>query len=185
VQVSRPLIELKQIIVLAEYNQLMNQRQYEAVEKLTDAKLHEDRGAFFKSIHGTLNHIMVGDIVWLKRFASHPSSAEALSYITRLDPPESLGSILFHKFAELRSEREVIDSIIINWVSRLSVSDIEECVFYSNMAGKRFAKPFYSLINHLFLHQVHHRGQVTTLLSQFGVDFGETDIVEIISECSL
>jgi len=48
------------------------------------------------------------------------------------------------------------------------------------MKGSSFQKDFSSLINHLFLHQVHHRGQATTLLSQFGVDFGETDLIEII-----
>jgi len=61
---------------------------------------------------------------------------------------------------------------------------MDECIFYLNMAGNAFSKPFLSLINHLFLHQVHHRGQVTTLLSQFGVDFGDTDLIEIIGECS-
>jgi uncharacterized damage-inducible protein DinB len=161
----------------------MNMRQYEAAEKLSDVELNEDRGAFFKSILGTLNHIMVGDILWLKRFAEDPSSREALSYITRMDSPESLDEIIFSDFCEMRTEREVIDSIIVRWIKRLSVKDIEGCLSYTNLSGDSFLKPFQSLIFHLFLHQVHHRGQVTTLLSQISVNFGETDIVELISDC--
>ena len=174
----------KQIILLAEYNQLMNQRQYAAARKLSEAELHEDKGAFFKSIIGTLNHILVGDIIWLKRFAQYPSSSEALSYVIGLNKPASLNTILFKKLAELSVEREKIDAIIIEWVNQLSENDMDECITYVNMAGNTFSKPFLSLINHLFLHQVHHRGQVTVLLSQFGVDFGETDLIEIIDECS-
>ena len=51
------------------------------------------------------------------------------------------------------------------------------------MNGQSFQKQYSSLINHLFLHQVHHRGQVTSLISQFGGDFGDTDLIEIIEEC--
>lgn len=175
---------VKQIVLLAEYNQLMNKRQFAAAEKLSEDELGENRGAFFKSVLGTLNHILVGDIIWLKRFAVHPSSNEALSYIDTLNKPASLDAILFDVFSELKSERQKIDEIMIGWANRLTESDMDECISYLNMAGSSFTKPFVSLINHLFLHQVHHRGQVTTLLSQFGVDFGDTDLIEIIDECN-
>ena len=174
---------IKQLVLLAEYNQLMNKRQYEAAGKLSVAQLCEDKGAFFKSILGSLNHILVGDIVWLKRFATHPSSSDALSYLTELNNPKSLDAILYEDFSELNTVREKIDSIIIEWINQLSEKQMNECITYSNMAGNTFSKSFHSLVNHLFLHQVHHRGQVTTLLSQFGVDFGETDLVELIDEC--
>lgn len=81
-------------------------------------------------------------------------------------------------------EREKIDYVILNWTKKLEDNDIKGCLIYKDIAGNSFTKPFAYLIHHLFLHQVHHRGQVTTLLSQFGVDFGETDIIEIINECS-
>lgn len=177
------MTDINQLALLAEYNQLMNYRQYEAAAKLTDSDLYEDKGAFFKSVFGTLNHILVGDIVWLKRFSVHPSSRKALSYLNELEKPKSLDVLLFTDFDELKKEREKIDQIIIEWVNQLSDTDLTTCITYTNMAGNSFSKPFLSLINHLFLHQVHHRGQVTTLLSQCGVDFGETDLIEIIDEC--
>lgn len=174
---------INQFVLLAEYNQLMNQRQYNATTNLSEVELCEDKGVFFKSVLGTLNHIIVGDIIWLKRFAKQTPNSESLSYIQELKKPKSLDTILFTDFDKLRKERETIDEIIIHWVNKLVDSDINKCISYKNMMGKSFVKPFYSLLNHLFLHQIHHRGQVTALLSQFGVNFGETDIIEIIDDC--
>ena len=177
------MAEVNQLILLAEYNQLMNTRQYAASANLTDVQLGEDKGVFFQSILGTLNHIMVGDIIWLKRFSEHPSSYEPLSYIREIQKPKKLNSILYTDFSELKKEREKIDSVILHWIQKLNSTDLNTCITYTDMTGNSFSKPFDSLIHHLFLHQVHHRGQVTTLLSQCGVDFGETDIIEIINEC--
>jgi len=160
---------INQFQLFSEYNKLMNQRLYETVEKLSDEIIRENKGAFFKSILGTLNHIMVGDIVWLKRFSAHPSSRYALSYFSSLEKPESLNSILFSEFGQLREEREKIDEIIIQWINSLSESDFDNSISYENMKGIKCNKLFSSLISHLFLHQVHHRGQVTTLLSQSSV----------------
>ena len=161
----------------------MNQRLYSAASNLSNEEFTQDSGVFFKSVLGTLNHIMVGDIVWLKRFSEHPSSKETLSYITNLEKPNSLNSILFSDFESLNKEREKIDQIISKWITQLSEADIKECISYKNMNGQSFRKQYSSLINHLFLHQVHHRGQATSLISQFGGDFGETDLIEIIEEC--
>lgn len=176
--------DINQLVLLAEYNQLMNKRQYAAASNLSETDLREDKGAFFKSVLGTLNHILVGDILWLKRFAAHSSSRDALSYFNELEKPKSLDAILFTNFDELKIAREKIDQIIIEWIKQLSDTDLTNCISYTNMAGNSFSKQFSSLINHLFLHQVHHRGQVTTLFSQCGVDFGETDLIEVIDECS-
>jgi len=175
---------LNQFILFSEYNKLMNQRIMESANRLTMEQLKGDRGAFFKSVLGTLNHILVGDIIWLKRFALHPGNQKALEYITRLDHPASLGAILFDDLDSLRLVREKVDEVLICWITGLSESDIEACLSYKNMAGIQQNKRVESLISHLFLHQVHHRGQVTTLISQSGVDFGDTDILEIIDDLS-
>ena len=176
--------ELSQLTLFAEYNQLMNQRLFSAARELSVENVKKDCRAFFNSVFGTLNHIMVGDIVWLKRFSEHPSSQVSLSYIAHLESPQSPGSILFSDLDSLSIERERIDEIIIQWIKNLSEMDLNDCISYNNMAGDPFKKQYSSLINHLFLHQIHHRGQVTVLMSQFGIDFGETDIIEIVNECS-
>ncbi len=171
-----------QFRLLADYNTLMNRRLFTACSQLTDEQLREERHAFFGSVLGTLNHLLVGDIIWLQRFAAHPSSAAALSYLTNIERPPALNSILYDKLAPLQREREHMDLIIRNWIGSLTDDDLADCIHYTNMAGKRFSKPYDQLITHLFLHQVHHRGQATTLLSQYGIDFGETDLIELIDD---
>lgn len=171
-----------QFLLLSEYNKLMNQRIYDSASLLSGNELSKDRGAFFKSIIGTLNHLLVGDIIWLKRFSKHRSSEIVLSYISNLEAPKSLDTILFNDLGQLRNERIKIDKIIIKWINSLSESDLEDPITYNNMAGSKFTQPFSSLINHLFLHQVHHRGQITTLLSQSDLDFGDTDLLELIND---
>jgi uncharacterized damage-inducible protein DinB len=173
---------LTQFKLFAEYNHLMNQRMLEAAGKLSEAQVTGDRGAFFKSVLGTLNHILVGNIIWLQRFQSHPTSRRALDYLGSLDRPASLDTILFGDLQSLKAARETMDNIVIDWIEGPSESALQEYLSYKNMAGSPHRKLVESLISHIFLHQVHHRGQVTTLISQSKVDFGETNILEIIDD---
>jgi len=104
--------------------------------------------------------------------------------LSTLDHPESLNTILFNDLKNLKEERENIDEILVSWIASLSEEDLEDYLSYQNLAGKSQKKPVGSLISHLFLHQVHHRGQATTLISQSGEGFGETDLLEIIEDFS-
>lgn len=173
---------LQQFKLFARYNRLMNQRIVNAARQLDENQLKQDRGAFFRSVLGTLNHVLVGDIIWLKRFCAHPPSRDLSGVVDRLPQPGSLDEILYDDLEALARERERIDQVIIDWITGLEQPDIEQALAYRNMAGSPRKKPLASLISHLFLHQVHHRGQATTLLSQLGVDFGDTDLLEIIAD---
>jgi uncharacterized damage-inducible protein DinB len=176
------MILLNHIRLMAQYNQWMNQKIYEAAEKLTDDKLKEDKKAFFGSILGTLNHLMIGDIIWLKRFAAHPANHKALETIRIVEQPKSLDQVLYWEFEELRTEREKLDKIIINWCNELCIEDLQHKLYYKNMKGQPAVKLFGHLVLHLFNHQTHHRGQTTTLLSQEGLDVGVTDLLALISD---
>ncbi|MEJ2479079.1 MAG: DinB family protein [Acidihalobacter sp.] len=176
---------LEQFKLFAVYNRLMNERLYAASGELSDDELRRDRGAFFKSVLGTLNHIMVGDIVWLQRFAGHPASAQALAYVSGQPRPAALTTILFDDLARLSEERARLDRLIIDWIDALSATDLGDEITYSNMSGTVYTQRYAGLISHLFLHQVHHRGQATTLLSQSGIDFGDTDLIELLRDPSI
>jgi len=102
----------------------MNQRMMKSADQLSGEQLKSDRGAFFRSVLGTLNHILVGDIIWLKRFGGHPASARALEYLATLDDPESLGILLYDDLESLKTEREKIDEILIAWIAGLSENDL-------------------------------------------------------------
>jgi uncharacterized damage-inducible protein DinB len=169
-------------MLMAEYNQLMNQRMTKASGHLSSVSLAANKGAFFKSVIGTLNHIMVGDILWLKRFSTHPSAYATLKPLDIIEKPKRLNSVLFSDLATFSEERAKLDSVILEWCSELKESDLDTPLKYVNYKGVANNKRLGDLILHLFLHQIHHRGQITTLLSQENIDFGETDLPEIVPD---
>jgi uncharacterized damage-inducible protein DinB len=167
------------IRLMASYNAWMNEKIYTAARQLSPIELAADKHAFFGSILGTLNHNIVGDIVWLKRFALHPASFPALQELT-IDTPKSLDQILFSDFESLYQCRKTLDEIITRWADAIAEPDLDIALSYKNMKGIPGHRNFYSLILHFFNHQTHHRGQLSTLLSQSGLNIGVTDLLDLI-----
>lgn len=172
------------LYLLATYNQWMNQKLYETAGNLTPAELAEDRGAFFGSLLGTLNHLVVADRIWLKRFATLPAFADALRPVSDLPDPGSLDQILFDRFEALRDHRQWLDTQILEWIDGLEEGDLEQVLAYRNMKGVASRRRVSLVLLHFFNHQTHHRGQATTLLSQIGEDVGITDLLMLIPEVS-
>lgn len=172
----------QQFLLLASYNQWMNEKLYLVAESLPEEKLFADGGAFFGSIFGTLNHIAVGDRIWLQRFAGHPSCRRVLTPVSQLPKPETLDLRLFETLAQLAEHRRWLDGLIVEWIEGLTESDLDYVLDYHNMAGKAFHRRFASLLLHFFNHQTHHRGQVTALLSQLDCDYGVTDLLTLIPD---
>lgn len=149
----------------ARYNEWMNSRLYALCATVPESELRKDRGAFFKSIYLTLNHIAYGDLAFLSRFTGVPAVV-----------PEP-GVELFSGFAELRMQREALDARLLAWAASLTPQWLAESLTYtSKIDGGVRTVPRWALVTHMFNHQTHHRGQVTTLLSQMGLDVGSTDI---------
>lgn len=171
---------IEHIVLLARYNQWMNRKLYDAAGTLSDADLLRDRQAFFGSILGTLNHLALGDTVWLKRFARHPAGYPSLSQLDTLATPTDLRHLAFADIRTLTAHRAWLDQLIIDWAHSVQEPDLDLRLHYHNMRGMAADKPFFSLLVHFFNHQTHHRGQVTTLLSQAGLDVGDTDLLALI-----
>ncbi|PSB02070.1 DinB family protein [Merismopedia glauca] len=171
---------LPQIQLLSQYNRWMNQKVYQAASGLNEDVLIADKGAFFGSMLGTLNHILVADIIWLKRFSTHPTHHPILDSIRQTPQPKALNQILYSHFYELTNARHDLDELIILWCQELAETDLDVKLTYQSMKGETGIREFGSLVLHFFNHQSHHRGQVTTLLSQAGVDVGVTDLLVII-----
>lgn len=140
----------------ARYNRLANEMLYAACAGLSGAEYRRDLGAFFGSIHGTLNHLLLSDRIWMARFegGAHPSTG--------------LDSILFEKFDALRLAREQMDRQIERFFSTLPQGFERGSVRYLNNAGIDNEDPLGVILPHFFNHQTHHRAQVHTLLSQLG-----------------
>lgn len=167
--------------LLARYNRWFNQRLYDTCEQLTDEERKRDRGAFFGSIHNTLNHLIWGDQAWLKRFAVQGVAFEALSDSLLALPPGALhGIVLYEDWAALRAQRERLDAAIEDFAERMPPDYPMRIMRYANTRGVQREHPVWQALTHFFNHQTHHRGQVTALLMQAGVDPGTTDLVAII-----
>ena len=162
---------------LARYNQWMNDKLYAVAATLPQAALDEARGAFFGSISGTLNHLLVADTIWLKRLAAHPAGFASLAPLRDIAMPTRLDLPLVDGFAAQQQRRRQLDALIVQWSLELTPAALAQVLDYHNMRGEAQSRPLPEVLMHLFNHQTHHRGQVTTLLAQLGLDVGVTDLI--------
>ena len=159
------MISVEYCQLLARYNRWMNERMFAAASEMTDEERKRDRGAFFRSLHRTLNHILWGDRMWLGRFIEEPCTAAAY------------GADMFDDFGELARERDITDTRILDWAGKLSPQWLASTLVYTRSAdGTRRQLPAWIAATHLFQHAAHHRGQAATLFMQAGHDIGVTDL---------
>jgi uncharacterized damage-inducible protein DinB len=104
--------------MFGHYNAWANNRLYDAAAQLGIEQYRADRGAFFKSVHGTLNHLLVTDRIWMQRFTG---DGEA---------PDRLDAILFETFETLRAAREAEDRRIVDFVDGLDDARIAGTIKY-------------------------------------------------------
>ena len=175
---------LEHVRLMARYNRWFNERLYEAAAKVPAADRFVDRHAFFGSLGGTLNHLVVTDCIWLRRFMAVSSAATLRQADDWLPRPARLNEVLFPEWPELSAMRARIDLLIEQWVASLQPADLDEVVSYSNSRGEAHRRLLGHLMSHHFNHQTHHRGQATTLLSQAGVDPGATDLLLLIPQAA-
>jgi uncharacterized damage-inducible protein DinB len=171
--------------LLAGYNRWMNERLYAHAGELPETELSADRGAFFGSIFGTLSHLVVADTIWLKRFRQHASRSEILAPMDALDTPRALDARPCADLAALRARREWLDGLIVTWVDTLDAAMIAVPLEYLNLRGDPFRRPLDGTLLHFFNHQTHHRGQITTLFAQRGIDVGVTDLFARVPDLSV
>jgi uncharacterized damage-inducible protein DinB len=171
---------IEHISLMAEYNEWMNSKLYKAAMDLPGEALMAERQAFFGSLFGTLNHLAVGDTIWLQRFATHPAHFPALDPIRKLPAPTSLDQLLYSDIHSLATYRRSLDHLIRTWAHSLDEAELDLPLRYSNTQGVVAERNFFSLIMHFFNHQTHHRGQASTLLSQANADIGVTDLLALI-----
>jgi uncharacterized damage-inducible protein DinB len=141
--------------MLAGYNQWANRRLYAAVGDLSDADYRADHGAFFGSVHGTLNHLVVADRIWMRRLTGDGPGP------TRLD------EIVHDDFAGLRAAREAEDARIVGYVASLTDAELAGTVSYRTITGPAdIEQELRPVLVNFFNHQTHHRGQAHCLLTR-------------------
>lgn len=166
--------------LLANYNRWMNERLYTLAAQLPVASVFEDKGAFFGSIFGTFSHLLVADILWLKRIAQHSRQFHSLAYIREHTKPSALNELIHPDLASLHADRAQVDATIVALLAELDEASLALELDYSDLAGNTYRHSLALILQHVFNHQTHHRGQVTTLFYQAGSDPGVTDLMYLI-----
>jgi uncharacterized damage-inducible protein DinB len=162
------MITTDHVRAMAEYNRWQNENLYGAAMALSDGARKEPRGAWFGSIHGTLNHLLWADQIWMSRFADTPKPKVA-------SIPESVG--MYDSWDELTRERAAFDQVILDWAGRLHPAWLAgDLTWFSGAMGREASRPKWLLVTHMFNHQTHHRGQVHCMLTQAGLRPGTTDL---------
>ncbi len=147
----------KYFVMMASYNAWANLRLYKMAGDLPDELYRRDVGIYFKSLHGTLNHLLVTDCIWLRRLTGTG------------DHPGKLNAILHEEFDALQAVRATQDARIIDFVEGLDVTDFDKICEYTTLNGTLYKQPLREILAHLFNHQTHHRGQAHAILTAVGV----------------
>jgi uncharacterized damage-inducible protein DinB len=150
----------------AAYNAWANRRIYEAAGGLTDTEYRANQSAFFKSMHGTLNHMLVADRIWMQRFTGHGETYD------RLD------TILHERLDALGVAREAEDRRIADWIGGLDDAALSGAIRYRRVSTpEEFVQPLAPALRHFFNHQTHHRGQAHMVLTTLGKAAPELDLL--------
>jgi uncharacterized damage-inducible protein DinB len=152
---------------MARYNSWQNGNLYGVADTLSDAERKRARGAFFGSIHATLNHLLWGDRIWMSRLAGTPRPEGGIAQSVAI----------YGDWNDLKRERAAFDAVMLDWADRLDAAALEgDLVYYSGAIKAEVRKPRWLLVMHMFNHQTHHRGQVHCMLTQAGGKPGDTDL---------
>ncbi len=164
------MIDRAYVVTMAAYNRWQNDNLYGAADALSEAARKQDRGAFFGSIQGTLNHSVWADEVWMGRFSGRPHPVT----------PIERSCDRYQDWKDLRAARIALDADIVAWADALDPAWLTRSPVRS--AGGRKAKGPRThgfLVVHMFNHQTHHRGQVHAMLTAAGVRPGDTDLLKM------
>ncbi|ESR27218.1 DinB family protein [Lutibaculum baratangense] len=152
--------------MMARYNRWANAKLYDAAQALPDAAYREERGAFFGSVHGTLNHLVVTDRIWMHRFTGDGPTHARLEERPYRDLPT------------LRAAREVVDERIVAWTEGLDPATLTGTFTYRPVTNPRdITQPLAPAMMHFFNHQAHHLGQVHCLLTQLAGEAPSLDLI--------
>jgi len=154
-------------VMMAEYNAWANARLYAMASRLPDEQYRRDVGAYFKSLHGTLNHIMTADLIWMRRLTGSG------------DHPNKLSAIVFDDLIALSAARRREDRRIVDFVETLSDAQLDETLAYPTLGGAPAKQRRREILAHLFNHQTHHRGQAHAVLTMLGVT--EPDSLDLLA----
>jgi uncharacterized damage-inducible protein DinB len=157
--------------LMARYNAWANARVYRMAAGLSDEQYRRDVGAYFKSLHGTLNHLLVADRIWLWRITGAGVA------------PARLDAVLFDDLPGLTEARRTEDERLVRFVESVTDAGLEGPLEYRTVKGEQQQQRLREVLTHLFNHQTHHRGQAHGILTTLGLKEPESlDVLWMLRE---
>lgn len=146
------------LLYLAGYNRWANARIFDVAYSLAEVDRRRDCQGFFRSLHATLDHVIVAERIWLARWHGEPQ------------PYDDLATPLHDDFDALDQARREQDAVLSALVDQNDADDLAQELSYHNMAGEPLKLQKGLILLHLFNHATHHRGQCHHMLTQLGAD---------------
>jgi len=162
------MTDINNFQLLANFNKWANDKIISSTKELVEVDYKKDRGAYFLSIHGTLNHILIVDRAYISRLKGKEHGLK------------SLDLILYENLTELEEARIIEDKGLIDLVNDLTATSLQKKITYQSFNGTSTTLTVSEILMTLFNHQTHHRGQVHNMLSQAGINPPEIDIPDFI-----
>ncbi len=164
---------------LARYNRVANESLIDHIASLPPSEMSKPRGSYFGSIQGLLDHVIMCDINWLRRFRILFAADEALNR-PRLAPPGSdWTNYEFPLFEEFRRERAAVDAIFVDWIAAADTARFGEVLAYSDSHGQSQRYYLREALDHVFNHQTHHRGQISQILDELGIQHDYSNLIGV------
>ena len=179
-----PLNLAKNFRMMSLYNQRMNAQLMDSCLALSNDLLEKETHSFFPNIISYWNHILFGDLILVSRLALNQIGKLSPPDLSAFPTPKSPQDIYYSKLSDIAVLRKQVDELIIQYCINLTEEDCERFITYTTTEGVSITKAVADVTQHIFNHQTHHRGQLTCVLSQFGVDYGCMDLPVIVSEGS-
>lgn len=174
----------KNFQMMSMYNQRINEQLINCCSTLSDQQLRQENNSFFPNIIAYWNHILFGDLIMLSRLAANNIGGLSVDDLSEFPIPKSARDIYYHDFAGVVSLRRKLDLLLNHYCAKLTDKECDMFICYTSSEGQVIDKAVADVTQHLFNHQTHHRGQLTCVLSQLGVDYGCMDLPVIVAEGS-
>ena len=179
------MTQLRNFNLFSLYNQRMNKQLLACCLLLSQEQCEEPTHSFFPNIISYWNHILFGDLIMLRRLLSNGVAGLHVNILSGLPDAQSPIDIYGISIVELESLRSKVDGVIELLINTLSENDLESIIHYKTTEGLNVSARVGDVLQHMFNHQTHHRGQLTCILSQFNIDVGCTDLPAIVPEMSI
>ena len=166
------------------YNQRMNIQLMAQCQRLSVDNLEQETHSFFPNIISYWNHIIFGDLILIGRLAENKIAKLSLQELSTFPSPKSPDDIYHNDLTDIALLRARLDELIVRYCQTLTEDDCDKYITYTTTEGDSISKAVADVTQHIFNHQAHHRGQLTCVLSQLGIDYGCMDLPVIVPEGS-